>query len=178
MFARPAEPFYNWAPLEPFELLGRDFVEAMIEKVDAISKRPLSVTQALQAFDKLNRTPEFFRRYLERYLVYPFDGAAAALAYTQQHVFNDGSFQKQWDALLPADREILLMLSEGTEDLHSQAARERLGKVLGLNKPAELNTPQQSLRRLRASNVLVRMSHGEYRYEDEAFCEWVRKRGE
>jgi hypothetical protein len=30
MFGRSTEPFYNWAPLEPFELLGEEFVRAMV----------------------------------------------------------------------------------------------------------------------------------------------------
>jgi hypothetical protein len=175
MFARASEPFYNWAPLEPFELLGREFVTAMAEQVNSISRLPLSVTDALQAFEGLNRTPEFFRRYVERYLVYPFEGSAAALKFTQEHVFNDGNFRKQWDGLLPADREILLMLSEGIADLHSKVARERLGRVLGLAGATDLSTPQHALRRLRACNAIVRLAHGEYRYEDEAFSEWVRR---
>ena len=175
MFARPSEPFYNWAPLEPFELLGQEFVAAMVERVNSISKLPLSLAQASQAFENLNRTPEFFRRYLERYLVYPFDGSTAALKFTQEHVFNDGNFRKQWNELLPADREILLMLSEGIQDVHSRTARARLGKVLGLGKDADLGTPQHSLRRLRAANLIVKLTHGDYRYEDEAFCDWIRK---
>jgi hypothetical protein len=175
MFARTSEPFYNWAPLEPFELLGQEFVEAMVERVNSISRLPLSVGEAARAFESLHRTPEFFRRYLERYLVYPFDGSAAALRFTQDHVFNDGNFRKHWESMLPADREILLMLSEGVQDLHSKAARERLGKVLGLGKTADLSTPQHALRRLRASNVIVKLTHGDYRYEDETFRDWIRR---
>ena len=147
----------------------------MVEQVNSISRLRLSVTDALQAFEELNRTPEFFRRYVERYLVYPFEGSTAALKFTREHVFSDGNFRKQWDGLLPADREILLMLSEGIADLHSKAARERLGRVLGLARATDLNTPQHALRRLRGCNAIVRLAHGEYRYEDEAFSEWVRK---
>jgi hypothetical protein len=33
MFGRSTEPFYNWAPLEPFDLPGVDFVRAMVAKV-------------------------------------------------------------------------------------------------------------------------------------------------
>jgi hypothetical protein len=176
MFARPAEPFYNWAPLEPFELLGRDFVESLVEKVNNISKHPLSVVDALRAFDALNRTPEFFRRYLERYLIYPFEGSITALQHTREHVFNDGNFHREWENLLPADRAILLMLADGVQDLHSKAARERLGKALGLDRATDLNTPQHALRRLQAANVITKMGHGEYSFEDETLREWIRNR--
>jgi hypothetical protein len=43
MFGVASEPFCNWAPLEPFELVGKEFVEAMVERVNIISKFPLNV---------------------------------------------------------------------------------------------------------------------------------------
>ena len=33
MFARSSEPFYNWAPLEPFPLLGEEFVAFTIDRI-------------------------------------------------------------------------------------------------------------------------------------------------
>jgi hypothetical protein len=68
---------WNWAPLEPFELLGEDFDLAY----------PLADNDALAAFEALKRTPEFFRRYLGRYLAYADLGAKAALIDTEAHVF-------------------------------------------------------------------------------------------
>jgi len=64
MFGVPSEPFYNWAPLEPFELLGRDFVVSIVDRVNSISKmplNPLNIEDALDAFTQLKNTPEFFR---------------------------------------------------------------------------------------------------------------------
>ena len=55
MFGVASEPFYNWAPLEPFELLGKDFVVAMVERVNKISKFPLSLDDAIDAFEKLKK---------------------------------------------------------------------------------------------------------------------------
>jgi hypothetical protein len=46
----------------------------------------------LGAFEVLKRTPEFFRRYLNRYLAYADLGAKAALADTEAHVFSDANF--------------------------------------------------------------------------------------
>src|SRR2546426_4055029 len=131
MFALRTEPFYNWAPLEPFELLGRPFVYALVEKVNAITKLPLGAKDALAAFEELGQTPEFFRRYLDRYLTYPMQGSAAALAHTKAHVFSGTSFQQMWDALQPVDREVLRLAADGVKDLHGLDARKRLGKVLG-----------------------------------------------
>src|SRR3990167_9507901 len=103
MFGVDSEPFYNWAPLEPFELLGKEFVKAMVDKVNHICKIPLELNKAFEAFEQLKNTPEFFRRYIESYLTNPELGSAIALEHTKSRVFSDKNFKQQWDALLPAD---------------------------------------------------------------------------
>lgn len=86
LFAAASDPFYNWAAIGPFERLGREFVEAMVERVNRITRYPLSVGSAMRAFRTLGATPEFFRRYLEQYVIDPQAGSAAALARTQAQV--------------------------------------------------------------------------------------------
>ncbi|MFC5474767.1 hypothetical protein [Paraherbaspirillum soli] len=176
MFGVSSEPFYNWAPLEPFELLGRDFVEAMVERVNTISKYELSVVDALHAFSQLKNTPEFFRRYVEHYVSNPLDGSAAALAATKTRVFSDEGFKQQWDALLAADKVILAMLAGGVTDLHSKAALSRLGSELGIGDAVNKNTIQNALRRLSDKNIVTKIDYGLYQFEDEALADWVRHR--
>jgi hypothetical protein len=96
MFGRATEPFYNWAPIESFERLGAEFVTAMTRKVNQLSRYPLSERDALRAFEALKRTPEFFRRYLHRYLAYAELGSRAALDDTLAHVFNDSGYRATW----------------------------------------------------------------------------------
>ena len=174
MFGRPAEPFYNWAPLEPFELLDDQFVIELTRRANDLTKYPLAPEDALLAFRALNDTPEFFRRFLTEYLSHANQGAQAALEATRAQVFSDEGFAGQWAALLPADREVLRLMAQGVADLHGAATRARLGQTLGLGKTAPMNTPQQALRRLQAANLVTRLDHGEYRFEDEAFADWVR----
>jgi len=38
-----------------------------------------------------------------------------------------------------------------------------------------MNTPAHSLRRLQADNIVTKLAHGEYRFEDEAFSQWIRE---
>ena len=79
MFGVASEPFYNWAPLEPFELLGKEFVAAMVERVNSICKYRLSVSKAMEAFSQLKNTPEFFRRYIEHYISNPKKGVGCCV---------------------------------------------------------------------------------------------------
>lgn len=124
----------------------------------------------------LKRTPEFFRRYLNRYLAYADLGARAALEDTQAHVFNDANFMTTWQRLLPADREVLRLVVGGVTDLFSEASRRRLGEALGLEESVTKSVPQHSLRRLRDADLVLRMDYGDYRVQDDAFAEWMRNR--
>ncbi|ABM39985.1 ATP-binding protein [Polaromonas naphthalenivorans] len=174
MFGRSTEPFYNWAPLEPFELLDAEFVKAMVAKVNNLSRFPLAEKDAMAAFETLKKTPEFFRRYLNRYLTYAELGPQAALEDTQAHVFSGANFKDLWNKLLPADREVLKLLVKGVTDLYSEANRLRLGLSLGLDKAVSKNTPQNSLRRLQDEGLVARFDHGEYQVQDDAMAEWLR----
>ena len=174
MFGRSSEPFYNWAPLEPFELLGVEFVQAMVAKVNKLSRYPLLPSDAMTAFSELKSTPEFFRRYLNRYLTHAELGASMALVYTADQVFSAANFADTWSALLPADQQVLKLLVRGVRDLHSENTRTQLGVSLGLGNAATKNTPQQSLQRLQDAGIVAKLDHGHYQLQDDAMAEWLR----
>jgi hypothetical protein len=175
MFGRATEPFYNWAPIEPFERLGSEFVSAMTRNVNQLSRFALSEGDALEAFEGLKRTPEFFRRFLHRYLAYAELGWSAAFEDTRSHVFNDAGYRATWSRLLPADQAVLRALAKGQQDVHSAAVRAQLGDELGLGKPAPLDTPRHALRRLQKHELVMRLSHGLYRIQDDGLLEWLRQ---
>jgi len=174
MFGVASEPFYNWAPIEPFELLGSEFIKAMVDKVNSICKFSLDLDQASDAFDQLKNTPEFFRRYIESYLTNPELGSEVALKDTKDRVFNDKNFKQQWDSLLPADRSVLRMIAGGVADLHGKLAIERLGNELGIGSDVNRNTTHNALRRLSYKNLITKTEYGKYQFEDEGFSDWVR----
>ncbi|WP_323144911.1 hypothetical protein [Massilia phyllosphaerae] len=45
-----------------------------------------------------------------------------------------------------------------------------------LGTKANKSTAAHALRRLQAENMVTRLAIGEYRVEDEAFAEWLRRR--
>lgn len=174
MFGIPSEPFYNWAPLEPFELLGKEFVAATIKRVNSICKYPLSLDDALDAFLLLRSTPEFFRRYIEHYLNSPEMGSDIILQETKKAILNDDNLKKQWHSLLPADQVILSMVANENKDLYGKQTMQKLGETLGITDGVSSNTIQNALRRLSEKNIISRIDHGMYQFEDEAFADWVK----
>jgi hypothetical protein len=174
MFGRESEPFYYWAPMEPFALLGAEFIKAMVAKVNNLSQLTLTEEDALAAFVALNSAPDLFRRYLSRYLANEELGPQAALENTQAHVFGYAKFREAWKKMLPADREVLKLIVNGESDLHSEPTCLRLALALGLDKPVGKDTPQHSLRRLQDEGLVAMLDDGEYQVQDDAFGEWMR----
>jgi len=177
MFSRAAAPFYNWAPVEPFPLLGREFVAAMVKQLAKVAKHPLRLDDALKAFASLKETPEFFRWYIERYVMYQAQGSEQALAYTKARVHDDTSYAKSWKELSRADRGVLLLAARGVQDLYGGAALKQLQQMLG-SDAVTTNVPRASIRRLTGPRLqlMARVDHGAYRFEDPEFQTWVAAR--
>lgn len=173
MFASPTAPFYNWAPLEPFPLLDEEFVAFLVKQMNAIAKNQLTLKQGNAAFAALNRTPEFFRRFIGQYLTNPFDGVPAAIEDTQRKVFSDVHFVRAWKELNPADSAVLWLIAHGQTELHGAEALARIKAHTG--KVATKNTVGHALRRLQEANIVTRLALGDYQFEDEAFGEFVRR---
>jgi hypothetical protein len=137
-------------------------------------RRPGSARHAdvTPTFDHLERTPEFFRDFLNSYLVDAPQGWRAALERTRASVFNDQNFQATWRQLLPADKSVLRLLADGTATLQAEATRKRLGTELGVPvvSPA---TVQNALARLVQQSLLTKVAYGRYAFVDEAFADWV-----
>jgi hypothetical protein len=176
MFGVASEPFYNWAPLEPFELLGENFVAGMVERLNKISTHPLSLDDALIAFKELKNTPGFFRQYIENYLTYPEAGSQAVIEETKGKIYSDKNFKQQWDSLLPTDQAILSIIARADIDVYGSTMQERLANELGLVESIKKATIQNSLRRLSDKNIITRIDHGTYQLEDDAFADWLKYR--
>ncbi len=174
MFSRAAAPFYNWAPLEPFPLLGREFVEAMVRQLATVARHPLKLDDALTGFTALKETPEFFRWYIERYLMYPLQGQEQALTYTQARLHDDTGHATAWKQLSRADRAVLLLAARGVQDLYGAATLKQLQALLGAPEVTP-SVPRTSIRRLTGPKLqlMARIDHGAYRFEDPEFQAWV-----
>ncbi len=81
---------------------------------------------------------------------------------------------KSSERLLPADRELMRLLSTGVMEVHSEAVRLRMGHALGLEKTIGKNTVQHSLRRLQGEELIVKVDYGKYRVQDDGFADWLR----
>jgi hypothetical protein len=179
MFGRERLPFYRWAPVEDFPLLGRDFVQHQVRVFSRLSRHRLPLAVALRIFEELHAVPEYFRLFLDE-LLRSTDGAAEeALKRTRSKIGTTAQYSGRWERLLPADREVLRLVASDCRDLHSRASRARIGVALGASNAVDLATVGNALRRLTdREGVLRRVDRGLYAFEDEEFLRWIRELGQ
>jgi hypothetical protein len=173
MFGAEDKAFYNWARVEPLPLLGEEFVRELTRRANALATMKIKLQDSLRAFDSLKRVPELFRRFLSQYLANAFEGVDRAIDTCRQSVYTEEGFAARWDKMLPADRLVLQWFAQGQEDLHGAKSLAWIGKVLKLGRPADRSVPQNALKRLRERQILIQSDIGVYRFEDEAFKDWV-----
>jgi hypothetical protein len=149
----------------------------MVKQLSKVAKHPLKLEDALKAYSALKETPEFFRWYIERYVMYQSQGSDQALAYTKARVHDDTNYAKTWKELGRADRGVLLLAARGVQDLYGAAALDQLRELLG-SKEAGANVTRASIRRLTGPKLqlMARVDHGAYRFEDPEFQTWVTAR--
>jgi hypothetical protein len=70
-----------------------------------------------------------------------------------------------------------LMAARGVQDLYSAAALQHLREMLG-SSDVTANIPRTSIRRLTGPKLqlMARVDHGAYRFEDSEFQSWVAAR--
>ncbi len=175
MFAKSNQPFYNWAPVEPFPLLDNLFVQHMIAVSNHIldSNYHLSYDDGITAFEQLKQTPELFRRFLEEYLIRPFHGYQAAITSALAKTYTDQGFDRLWSESLPVDQIILQYIAANQGGLSSKNTRVLLGQRLGMAELAN-HTVNNALARLFDKQYLSREDRGVYRFEDDHFEEWIK----
>ncbi|GLS06133.1 hypothetical protein GCM10007860_33000 [Chitiniphilus shinanonensis] len=176
MFGKSSQPFYNWAPVEPFPLLDNLFVSHMVRRANDILRPELHLPdeRAQQAFLALKSSPEVFRRFLDAYLLNPFAGVEAAQEAARESTYSDDGFAAAWDSLRPMDRLVLQFVAAGRKGITGKAALREFGQALGIG-PAQLHAVNNSLARLMdlKRQILVNVERGEYQFEDLHFQEWV-----
>ena len=173
MFGAEHKAFYNWARVEPLPLLGAAFVRELTRRANALTTMKLKLEDSERAFEALQRVPELFRRFLSQYLANAFEGVDLAIENCRQSVYRDEGFAARWQRMLPSDRLVLQWVADGEADLHGARSLARMGKALKLGRAADRSVPQNALKRLREKQILIQAEVGVYRFEDEAFKDWL-----
>ncbi len=109
--------------------------------------------------------------------MYQQQGPEQALQVTLARVHDDTGYARIWKELGRADRAVLLLAARGVQDLYSAPALRQLRELLN-SADVTASTPRTSIRRLTGARLqlMARVDHGAYRFEDPEFQTWVAAR--
>ena len=109
--------------------------------------------------------------------MYQQQGPDQALVYTLTRVHDDTGYAKVWKDLNRTDRSVLLLAARGVQDLYGAPALKQLQELLD-SPDVTASAPRTSIRRLTGARLqlMARVDHGAYRFEDPEFQTWVAAR--
>ncbi len=176
MFSDREAPFFHFATQIQLPLLGEAFVRHIVKTFNGVTKRKISVDNALAAYEDLHRNPFYFRKVVEIMLVNPNADFDTAIRQLRAKLPIEQGYTAAWIKLRSLDQEILSLLASGEKALFAVRPREGLAETLGIKTPSPA-TIQTSIRRLQALRLVTKgVDRGVYEFDDPEFAEWVRVR--
>lgn len=174
VFSARQAPFFRFAT--PLELppLTEDFVDHQLMAVKATSKAKVDRSQALSVFERFDRNPQFFQRWLMAIALNPYFEAEDAVDAVQAEVAEEFGYAEQWLSLKPIQRLVARLLAEQVEQIYGRSGEQRIAE-LG-HKPIPTKSALQSaINRLSRLGLIDKWDEG-WRIADPLFENWVKER--
>lgn len=171
MFSDREAPFFHFATQIDLPSFSDDFVEYLLNRFAATTKRKLDRGLAVEAFRELHRNPYFFQGLLEIMLYDDSLSIPEALERQRSRIRAELQYPEKWLSLTPVQRACILMVAQG-EKPFTQKTRGKIGHLLNEKAPSA-GRVQAALRKL-GREGLIDHWQGEWMIDDLEFARWIR----
>jgi len=174
MFSTRQAPFYRFAQPAQLPSLDSAFVDHQLQAFRATSKAKVERVAAIAIFERFERNPLFFQRWLMTLALNPDLPGEEAVERVQSEVAEEFGFMARWIDLSAPQRLVVRMLACGVKRIYSKEASEFAEKLTSATAPppSRLQTALERLSRL----GLVDEWEDDLRLSDPLFESWVRER--
>lgn len=172
MFSARAAPFFRFATPLTLPPLSDDFVDHQLRAFQNAYRRPLDRAEALAFFQRFNRYPEVFNRWLTTLGQNPAMSAAAASQRTAEDIARQFDHAGLWRGLSPLMRAMARAVAERRPGLFGEGAGPRLAELLRQTEPPSPPQRQSALRTLMRRGIVDQIDK-DYRISDPLFEPWV-----
>ena len=173
VFSNANAPLYSTgAAIADIPLLGRDFVEYIVQRYEESTRRTLPLVPAWTAFVAFHQQPEPFLVGVVQMVLNPqlvLEDAMTAVAENLARTENHEGVWAGFDALQKA--LVKMLADDPALKPFSKPVLLKLRNVVGVATLAATNV-QRAMQKL--SGVVVKSPRDTYEFENEAFAEWVR----
>ncbi|MGE3709662.1 MAG: hypothetical protein AB7G35_08325 [Hyphomicrobiaceae bacterium] len=174
MFTARDAPFFRFATPVELPPLDERFVDHQLKAFRTASKARVARTSAMDVFQRFDRNPMFFRRWLAEIALHPGMSEADAIVRVQAQFAEEFGFSAQWLALSSVQRVVARLLAERTDQIYGQAGGQRIEALTG-RRPPDSSAIQSALKRLSRLRLADKWDEV-WRLNDPIFEAWVRDR--
>lgn len=161
-------PFFNFATVQDFPPLGREFVEHLVAIHGRITGKQADVEALWQLFERVGRNAQIITGLVQQMVLHDTaDWQPVWAAIDEEMSGEEGWCARLWNDLALADKAVYLRLREGQELFSegSLAHYRRLGFTRGV--------AQQALARLQNRGLIQRVGHGVYQRIVPVLDDWL-----
>jgi hypothetical protein len=174
MFNARQAPFFRFAQPVDLPRLDEHFVDHQLKAFAASSRAKVERPVALEIFERFDRNPLFFQRWLMMLALQPGLAAEDAVASVRDEIAADLGFAAAWVDLTPTQRLTARALADGVGQLYGKEGGDYILALTGAAAPST-SAIQAALARLSRLGLVDKWDN-DWRFTDSLFEAWVRER--
>ena len=176
MFSARDAPFYRFADSITLPELDQEFVEHQLAAFHKAATRTLGMRTALSTFDRCEKNPLFFRKWLSLLALNPTLAPRTAFSQLQEEIAEELEFPTLWLDLSHIQRAVARVIAESIPQVYGEDSRNRLRELTG-KKPPGASKLQTAVKRLSRQET-IENSNGKWRISDPLLSAWIQARPE
>jgi len=176
MFSDRDAPFYRFAESIDLPELGTNFVDHQLRAFKKVSTRRLAKKVAVSAFERCEKNPLFFQKWLMKLALHPSTTPEDAFGILQDEIAEEFGFTRLWLELRPIQRTMARLVAESTPQVYGESGLARIAALTGTNPPA-VSKLQSAINRLSRRDVIDK-SDGNWQISDPLLAARIRARPE
>lgn len=174
MFSDRDAPFYRFAELVNLPELGTDFVDHQLRAFKKVSTRKVAKTVAVSTFERCEKNPLFFQKWLMKLALHPSTAPEDAFGILQDEIAEEFGFTRLWLELRPIQRTMARLVAESTPQVYGESGVARIRALTGKNPPAASKL-QSAINRLSRRDIIDK-SDEKWQISDPLLAAWIRAR--
>jgi hypothetical protein len=172
LFAAHGQPSFGLAERQDFPVLGRDYVEHVVERANEPRSRAhkLKVDEFVEAFATMGHRPADLEAFVGHVATYNVADVVGAVPAFLQSRYPADMLEQRFSAMTPLQRILLAEIATGATELTGQKMLHAVAKQLGTSvTPGGIRKALTSL----PADILSNPQRGMYVILDPIFATWL-----
>lgn len=175
VFSEKTAPLYRFASPLHLPPLGPEFVDHQLGVFHDVYRRRLDREVALRFFDRFQRNPLFFQRWIMTLGLYRGMAEEEAAELTAQQLAEDLELDAKWLEMTSGHRAMARLIAERVPEPFGETGAARYAELAGAAAP--IPQTRQSYVRTLLRRGIVDQWETEWRIADPVFERWILDRG-